>query len=62
MRNYLKGTIGDAINLLLSASAMNFKRVINLWNTEANFRWKLIYKYIVNIYQNIFAQFLKMTF
>lgn len=62
MRNYLKGTIGDAINLLLSASAMNFKRVINLWTTEANFRWKLIYIYIVNIYQNIFAQFLKMTF
>ena len=62
MRNYLKGTFGDAINLLLSASAMNFKRVINLWNTEANFRWKLIYNRIVNIYQNIFAQFLKMTF
>lgn len=62
MRNYLKGTIGDAINLLLSASAMNFKRVINLWTTEANFRWKLIYNRIVNIYQKIFAQFLKMTF
>lgn len=62
MRNYLKGTFGDAINLLLSASAMNFKRVINLWTTEANFRWKLIYNRIVNIYQKIFAQFLKMTF
>lgn len=62
MRNYLKGTFGDAINLLLSASAMNFKRVINLWTTEANFRWKLIYNRIVNIYQNMFAQFLKMTF
>ena len=62
MRNYLKGTFGDAINLLLSASAMNFKRVINLWTTEANFRWKLIYNRIVNIYQNMFAQFLIMTF
>ncbi len=62
MRNYLKGTIGDAINLLLSASAMNFKRVINLWNKEANLRWKLIYKCIVNIYHNIIAQFLKLTF
>lgn len=62
LRNYLKGAMGDAMNLLLSASAMNFKRVINLWTTEANFRWKLIYYRIVNIYQNIFAQFLKITF
>ena len=61
-RNYLKGVVGDQINVLLAAAAMNFKRVINLWTTEANFRWKLIYIYIVNIYQNIFAQFLKMTF
>jgi transposase, IS5 family len=61
-RNYLKGTTGDAINLLLSAAAMNFKRVINLWLTEANFCWKLICKLIANIYQYLFAQKLKMTF
>ena len=62
LRNNLKGAMGDAINLLLSASAMNFKRVINLWNKEANLRWKLIYNYIVNIYHNFIAQFLKLTF
>lgn len=30
-RNFLKGVIGDQINVLLSAAAMNFKRVMNLW-------------------------------
>jgi IS5 family transposase len=28
-RNYLKGTIGDAINLLLAAAAFNFKKWMN---------------------------------
>jgi IS5 family transposase len=55
IRNYLKGTIGDAINLLLSAAAMNFKRVINLWITEANFCWKLICNFIANIYWQFYA-------
>lgn len=30
-RNFLKGIVGDEINVLLAASAMNFKRVMNLW-------------------------------
>lgn len=62
IRNYLKGIDGDAINLLLSAAAMNFKRVINLWLTEAKICWKLICKLIASIYQYLFAQKLKMTF
>ena len=28
-RNYLKGVVGDAINLMLSAAAFNFKRAMN---------------------------------
>ncbi|MBK6330509.1 MAG: transposase [Bacteroidetes bacterium] len=36
-RNYLKGIIGDEINVLLAAAAMNFKRRVNLWRSEANF-------------------------
>ena len=28
-RNYLKGVVGDAVNLLLSAAAFNFKRAMN---------------------------------
>lgn len=55
IKNYLKGTIGDAINLMLSAAAMNFKRVINLWITGANFCWKLICNLIANIYWQFYA-------
>jgi IS5 family transposase len=62
IRNYLKGTIGDAINLMLSAAAMNFKRVINLWLTGAKFCWQLICNIIANIYWIFYALKLKMTF
>lgn len=34
MRNYLKGTIGDAINVMMAAAAMNFKRMINKWKEQ----------------------------
>lgn len=34
IRNYLKGTAGDAINLMLAASAMNFKRVMNIFKKK----------------------------
>jgi transposase, IS5 family len=40
-RNFYKGIKGDNINVLLSAAAMNFKRVMNLWSTEAILRWLL---------------------
>ena len=56
IRNYLKGTVGDAINLMLSAAAMNFKRVMNLWVTEANYCWQLICTIIANIYWKYYAQ------
>ncbi len=40
-RNFLKGILGDLMNAILSAAAMNFKRAINLWRTEAHIRWSL---------------------
>lgn len=61
-RNYLKGIIGDEINVLLSAAAMNFKRVMNLWLTEAIFRWELILKIILNVSKKNIAQILNPTF
>jgi IS5 family transposase len=61
-RNYLKGIIGDSINLILAAAAMNFKRRINLWQTEAIRRWLLIYRMIIGAYWNFIAQNLKPTF
>jgi IS5 family transposase len=30
-RNFLKGSFGDSINLMMAAAAMNFKRMMNLW-------------------------------
>jgi IS5 family transposase len=46
-RNFLKGIIGDNINLILAAAAMNFKRVINLWRTEATGSWQLAYQFLL---------------
>jgi len=34
VRNYLKGVVGDAINVILSAAAMNFKRIMNIIQNE----------------------------
>jgi transposase, IS5 family len=61
-RNYLKGIIGDNMNLILAAAAMNFKRRINLWRTEAIRRWLLIYKYLIDAYWNFIAPKIKPTF
>lgn len=61
-RNYLKGILGDNMNLILAAAAMNFKRRMTLWRTEANRRWLLILKQILDIYWNFIAQTLKPTF
>lgn len=33
-RNFLKGVAGDAINLMMAASAMNFKRIMNIWKRD----------------------------
>jgi transposase, IS5 family len=55
-RNYLKGIIGDNMNVILAAAAMNFKRRINLWRTEAMGRWLLIYKYFIDAYWNFIVQ------
>ena len=56
-RNFLKGVIGDEINVLLSAAAMNFKRVMNLWKQRLiNFILKIIFE---TLFCN---QNLKLTF
>ena len=60
--NFLKGIIGDQMNIILAACALNFKRVMNLWITEAIYRWLLFYRLIQEVYLNCFAQKLKMGF
>lgn len=41
LRNFLKGSFGDHVNVLLAASAMNFKRMMNKWkeNPSAFIFW-----------------------
>ncbi|QFZ15687.1 IS5 family transposase [Anabaena sp. YBS01] len=50
-RNYLKGILGDQINVILAAAAMNFKRVMNLWRTEAVCSWQRVYNFILYVMQ-----------
>lgn len=58
-RNFLKGIIGDEINVLLSAAAMNFKRVMNLWKQRLN-NWA---KFLLEIiWANFYTQNSKSTF
>lgn len=61
-RNYLKGILGDQINLILAAAAMNFKRAMNLWRTEAKRSWQLIYNVIIYVYSFVLPIRSKLTF
>jgi IS5 family transposase len=61
-RNYLKGMFGENLNVIFSAEAMNFKRRMILWRTEASLRWILLFKYIHGASWNIYAFKIKMTF
>jgi len=62
VRNFLKGSVGDSMNLLLSAAAFNFKRVMNLWRTEAIHSWQLLLIIQRAVYGIFMPQKLKMTF
>lgn len=61
-RNFLKGILGDLMNAILAAAAMNFKRAMNLWRTEAHRSWQLIYILLMNVYQVLLPQNSKLTF
>jgi IS5 family transposase len=60
-RNFLKGILGDLMNVILAAAAMNFKRVMNLWRTEAISSWQLVYNFILYGLQFLLLK-LKVTF
>jgi transposase, IS5 family len=62
IRNYLKGTVGDAMNVMLAAAAMNFKRIMNKWKAAFIF-WFLKMLRCFSFYtQLIFDPKLNMTF
>lgn len=59
MRNYLKGTVGDSMNVMLAASAMNFKRVMNLYKKRCV---QFILNYLTQFKITICSLFLNPTF
>ena len=46
IKNYLKGTTGDAINVMLAAAAMNFKRMMNKWKHDIFLLLDLIFDFL----------------
>lgn len=61
-RNFLKGILGDKINAILAAAAMNFQRAMNLWRTEATRSRKLMLNYFYRVYSVLLLFRLKSTF
>ncbi|MCY7292325.1 MAG: IS5 family transposase [Ferruginibacter sp.] len=61
-RNFLKGVIGDEINVLLSAAAMNFKRVMNLWKRGLINLLYYLLQSVFDLLRYDNEQNLKMTF
>ena len=62
IRNYLKGTTGDAINVMLAAAAMNFKRIMNKWTQQLIFSFKNMLKIIDYGYRLFLFLCLERTF
>ena len=62
IRNYLKGAIGDEMNVMLSAAAMNFKRVMNLWKLGLKSIIENLFLLIIRYWCTFFIQKLKPTF
>ncbi len=42
-RNFYKGVVGDSVNILLSAAAFNFKRMMNKWKSSF---WQFIQTFV----------------
>jgi len=62
IRNYLKGTIGDAINVMLAASAMNFKRVMNIFKKKMLFFVQDFFAQLILLLNFLFPSKIKLTF
>lgn len=66
LRNFLKGSFGDSVNVMMAAAAMNFKRMMNKWKEEHRFFGHFLirlYKGIVDLlYPGNFLIPVKKTF
>lgn len=62
-RNFYRGIFGDNINVMLSAAAFNFKRMMNKWKTSfLSFLQKRIVVILLLLQANINNKKLKMSF
>ncbi|MCY7408812.1 MAG: IS5 family transposase [Chitinophagales bacterium] len=62
IRNYLKGITGDAINVMLAAAAMNFKRVMNLWKRRQIIFVENLFAILFSVVYFLFPKKLILTF
>lgn len=49
-RNFYKGLVGDTINVMLAASAMNFKRMMNIWKERFAIFWLNYFQTIISFF------------
>jgi IS5 family transposase len=65
-RNFYKGVFGDNINVMLAASAMNFKRIMNKWKQQGKlfveFVSQLVFEFLNPITFSRFTLLVKTTF
>lgn len=61
-RNFLKGSYGDMINVLMAAAAMNFKRMMNLWKAGSHLFDLFLYLMMKKVFSEKINYELKMTF
>ena len=62
LRNYLKGTVGDALNVMLCAAAMNFKRVMNIFKKKMAFLWQYLQELLVlSLYDRVQNSFSRLV-
>ncbi|NCQ17915.1 MAG: hypothetical protein COW85_02390 [Ignavibacteria bacterium CG22_combo_CG10-13_8_21_14_all_37_15] len=52
-RNFYKGITGDAINVMLSAAAFNFKMMMRKWTSSF---WLFFYRYFISPIISFFVQ------
>lgn len=66
IRNFLRGSFGDAVNVMLAASAMNFKRMMNLWKAGKISLAQFLLFVFQQLFQPIFSKYqfqkLKLSF
>jgi len=62
-RNFYKGVVGDNVNVMLAAAAMNFKRMMNIWKERFVIFWLNYVQAIISFFVSTKNHIcLKMTF